>query len=254
MSIRNDKIAILIITLILFALTLIGVLLYSLSPKVSLGASNAGKNISRFVDFTVCQNDSSQNSCLDEKYIDDKKIRIRYDKMQIKSADEEPTGATLYINDKEIISPKSLVYRIDNSLYITESTVLLATYEANVKNIKVYIYDFRGNKLTEIYELDRNNGIIVVGYRFENNKVILTGNKHIVTKTVFVHLEDDKYIFENADLCQEYIANETLKGNDIYKAEYELEYITNNKVSNINLIPGSEVTLIDHLKGLGCSL
>lgn len=253
MSIRNDKIAVLIITLILFAITLIGVLLFYLSPEGSLGASSVGKNISKIVDFTTCQNDNNKENCFEDVYIDNKKINIRYNKMKI--SDSESIGASLYINNKEIVSPRALIFRIDNIIYITKSTVLFATYEADIKNIKVYIYDFHGNKIAEIYELDKAQDIIITGYRFEDNKVILSGNKHISIKSVVLHQEgDDKYIFENADLCQEYKSNKNLNGNDTFKAEYELEYITNNKVGKIKNIAGSEITLNEYLKSIGCEV
>lgn len=255
MRVKNDKLAILIITLILFGITLIGVLLFYLSPEGSLGASNKGKSISKIVDFTTCQNDNNKDSCIDEKYIDNKKINIRYDKMKLNVVGEESTGAALYVNNKEIVSPKSLIYRIDNIIYVTKSTVLFATYEANIKNIKLYIYDFHGNKIMEIYELDKDQNIIIIGYKFEDNKVILTGNKHILIKSVVLHQEgDNKYIIENTDLCQEYKANQNITGNEIYKAEYELEYITNNKVSNLKKISGSEITINEHLKNIGCKI
>ncbi|MDD4706555.1 MAG: hypothetical protein PHS24_05055, partial [Bacilli bacterium] len=166
-----------------------------------------------------------------------------------------PIGASLYINNKEIISPNAGIFRIDNLLYITKNTVLIGAYEPNIKNIKVYIYDFHGNKLSEVYELDKVHGILVDGYKFEKNKIIFTGNKYILSKSIILQREsDNKYIIKNADLCQEFLANDNLNGSDLYKAEYEMEYLSYNKLGKLKLIPGTEQTLLEYLKSIGCNV
>ncbi|MDD2409481.1 MAG: hypothetical protein PHD03_02035 [Bacilli bacterium] len=252
MSIKNDKMAILIITFILFVISLIGVLLFYFSSEYKTSDS---KNISKLVDFTNCQNNDNLSKCINEKYIDNKKINIRYEKMKIAFTGEKPIGASLYINNKEIISPSAGIFRIDSLLYITKNTILLGAYEPNVKNIKVYVYDFHGNKLSEVYELDKNQEIFVEGYRFEKNKIIFTGNKYILSKSVILHQKsDNKYVIENADLCQEFLASDNLNGSDIYKAEYEMEYLSYNKLGKIKLIPGTEQTLLEYLKSIGCNV
>ena len=252
MSIKNDKTAILIITFILFAISLIGVLIFYISSDYK---TNDNKNISKLVDFTDCQNNDNLSKCTKEKYIDNKKINIRYEKMKIAFAGEKPIGASLYINDKEIISPDDGIFRIDNLLYVTKNTILLGTYEPNVKNIKIYVYDFHGNQLSEVYELDKDRGILVKGYRFEKNKIIFTGTKYIVSKSVILHQQsDNKYVIKNADLCQEFLASDNLNGSDMYTAEYEMEYLSYNKLGKLKLIPGSEQTVLEYLKSIGCNV
>ncbi len=250
MSVKNDKLAILIITLILFAISLIGIFLFYFTSNYK---NNNNKNISRLVDFTDCQNNDNLTKCADEKYIDNKKIVIRYEKMKISFAGEKPIGAALYINDKEIISPDKGIFRIGNLVYITKHNVLLSTYEPDIKNIKVSIYDFHGNKLREIYQLDKEKEILVNSYRFDNNKIILTGNKYILSKSVvLVRQNDTKYVIKNADLCQEYKGSNNLNGSDLYQADYELEYISYNKLGKLKIIPGTQQTLVEYLKSAGC--
>lgn len=252
MGAKSDKKAILIIFSALSVIAFIGFLLYTANPQNTLGISTPEKVVSQLVDFTDCMENVTETMCYDQKYIDNKKIEIKYikaDRVDYKK------GIALYINDEEIVSPKSQISRISNNLYVTKNTVIFASYEAGVKNIKIYIYDFKGNKLKEVYKIDEEKNILVDDYKFEDGKVLIKGLKHIESKSVVLYQEgESKYVIQNADICQEYLANKDLSAEDIYSANYTIEYLTSLKLGEIKMVPGTKVTLYNHLKEIGCDI
>ncbi len=246
----NDKKAMIIIALLLISLTIISILLYFFYPEETLAHKSKEQIVAKIVNFTECQENPLQTYCTKTEKIENKEIEVRYEKMDIS---DPKSGASLYINNKEILPAKDLVFRVANKIYITDKTVVFATYQANVINIKINIYDFEGKKLKEIYKLDPIKNIIAEDYEFINNKLIISGKKHILFKSVILTQENDnKYIFHNADLCQEYIENQNLNKDDIYTAKWEIEYLTKTRLSTIKIVENSEIKIIDHLHKIKC--
>ena len=249
MVVKSDKKAILIIIILLLNVFLIGLTLYFLGPNEPKEPKDI---VAELVDFSECQSKSYQQTCYDTKYIDNKTYNIIYDKLKVDNKSKSLVGASLQVNDAVLINEDDLVYHIENHIYFTESTIVLAVYEPKVKNVKVIIFDYKGNKLKEIYILDDESDIVVKSFKVKGDKIIFKGQKNLIDNAVILSTEGDtKFIFENADLCKQ-IDVLKLKDSDLYSAEYELKYVTDKRFSRIKKRPNTEVYIKEYKDEINC--
>ena len=132
-----------------------------------------------------------------------------------------------------------------SDIYVMKDIIIIPIYSTDVRGNKLYIIDKNGNILKEVNNnLDGTaNGM---GIAAGENSITFNSNKIIIKGTRLSHgpslIYGDKYI---DPLCNN---DKTLKENDIsddlvVEATYEIEYLGNNKLSDIKMADGTGKTL-----------
>ena len=122
--------------------------------------------------------------------------------------------------------------------------VIVPVYSTDVRGTELYIFDKNGNILKKVYEFDENTkgmGIAVAmanTFTFDNNKILIKASRYTHGPSVIYGDKTVEFCNNDNGLKENEISDDL-----IVEATYEIDYLSNNKLSDIKMVDGTSKTL-----------
>lgn len=165
----------------------------------------------------------------------------------IKSLDDQGMQSALTINNHKIIEWNTM-QSLEDIYVMNDIIIVIFKHGDYFLNTNLYMYDLSGNELQHIYDqLDNSTKGMTINdakqnpITFKDNKIIINGTRQSTTGFGNYPIKFDN---KDIDICNESdLKTNNITSDFIIEAQYELEYLGDNKFSDIKMIEGTSTTL-----------
>ena len=254
---KNNKIPIVIIG-VLFIVIALGVMFYLQNDnnyndypnsEINGQEEDSVPNLSAVkVDFSSCIATMVESVCQETITIGERQIVVSYF-WQGQSAQ-----SFIDVNQAGIFINPARGMHVGSTIYFFETIIVFVASAGEPRSATLYVYDYEGNRLHEIWNLDLRTAGMVVSDNLNERVYWVEDNNIIVVGSRFDRLGSSgsrsglHYGNSRIDVC----SIEDLE--TVYGATYKIEYLGNGQISSITRKENTERRLRDIMPTINCDI